>query len=81
MEDLAVKAQPSTTLKVQIVGGAPDPVCQKFYDMRGMDSNNLYTWNDARRGEFLLVGLSYVFCMYISFLLVLREAYREKFPA
>ncbi|MCL2576721.1 MAG: TerB N-terminal domain-containing protein [Defluviitaleaceae bacterium] len=32
----------------QIVGGATDPVRQKFYDMRGMASDNPYTWNDAR---------------------------------
>jgi hypothetical protein len=44
----APAARKIITPKAQIIGGAVDPVRQKFYDMRGMASDNPYTWNDAR---------------------------------
>jgi len=42
------KSQPISP-KAQIIGGGTtDPVRQKFYDMRGLASDNPYTWNDAQ---------------------------------
>ncbi|MCL1863051.1 MAG: TerB N-terminal domain-containing protein [Defluviitaleaceae bacterium] len=40
---------PKPLVSVPISAGAvSDPIRQKFYDMRGMASDNPYTWNDAR---------------------------------
>ena len=33
----------------ELIGAStPDPIRRRFYDMRGLASNNPYTWNDAR---------------------------------
>jgi hypothetical protein len=38
----------STKSSKAIIGGLNDPIRQKFYDMRGLASDNPFHWNDAR---------------------------------
>ncbi|MCL2456139.1 MAG: TerB N-terminal domain-containing protein [Defluviitaleaceae bacterium] len=38
----------SSPFFAQKISAAPDPIRQKFYDMRGLAPDNPYAWNDAR---------------------------------
>ena len=58
--EIEYETQPNATVKYdvfRIADPEADPVRLRFYDMRGMASNNPYTWNEARlfyrQGKFM----------------------------